>query len=110
VKNIYHLLKEDGYCLAFVPFLYTYHAPDSLQYQDYFRFTKDGLAYLFRDFSAVTLYPVRGRFSTICNLLPGWKGKIEHIFGQTINRILDSLLPQTHHIKQVSGYNIWAQK
>ena len=89
VNNMYKLLKNEGYCLAYTPFLYNYHAPGNLKYQDYFRYTKDGLAYLFRDFSDVTLYPVRARISTICNLLPGWKYRIEKIFGQRINKMLD---------------------
>src|SRR5262249_46728780 len=68
-KNLYKMLQPGGYCLAYVPFLYRYHAGKDLVYQDYFRYTRDGVAYLFREFSDVTLYPCRGRLSTMFNLI-----------------------------------------
>ena len=37
---------------------------EDLKFQDYFRFSKDALAYLFKDFSEVELYPIRGRVSS----------------------------------------------
>jgi SAM-dependent methyltransferase len=36
-RNLLEMLKPDGYCFAYVPFLYRYHAPPDLHYQDYFR-------------------------------------------------------------------------
>ncbi len=110
VTNLYQLLQPGGHLLGYVPFLYRYHAPATLKYQDYYRYTKDGLAYLLRDFSAVTLYPYRGRFSTICNLLPGWKSWVERIFGQRVNRLVDGALAFKGSPHQVSGYYFWAVK
>ncbi len=114
VKNLYSLLKPGGYCLAYVPFLYRYHAPHDLYYQDYFRYTRDGIAYLFRDFSEVTLYPCRGRYSTMFNLMDFWKYRVEKIFRQALNKTIDrigGLLPKSYPPElQASGYHIWTVK
>lgn len=114
VKNLYAILKNGGYCLAYVPFLYRYHAPENFAFQDYFRYTRDGVAYLFRDFSEVTVYPYRGPYSTILNLWAPWKYKIEKRFGQSLNKLVDKigswLLRSRNDDQQVSGYYIWAVK
>ena len=110
VSNIFKILKVGGYCLIYVPFLYRYHAPLDLKFQDYFRFTKDGIAYLFRNFSEITLYPVRGKFSTMLNLMACWKKKVEKLFGDKINIIIDAILGGKKETDQVSGYVVWLKK
>ena len=50
VSNLQRMLKKNGVIYGMVPYLYHYHAPKDLKFQDYFRFSKDALAYLFRDF------------------------------------------------------------
>lgn len=112
-RNLYDMLKPGGYCFAYVPFLYRYHAPADLNYQDYFRYTRDGVAYLFRDFSAVSLYPSRGSYSTMFNLVGFWKHRVERRFGQRINKGIDrlgNLIHKRSNELQASGYFIWAQK
>ena len=59
VKNLIKMLKQDGVIYGFVPFLHHYHAPNDLQFQDFFRFSKDSLAYLFKDFKDVELHKIR---------------------------------------------------
>lgn len=59
VREFHRILKKKGVLLLSVPFLYPYH-PDP---QDYYRYTKDGLAYLFRDFSHVEIVPYGSRFA-----------------------------------------------
>lgn len=114
VKNMHVALKPGGYCFAYVPFLYRYHSADGFDYQDYFRYTRDGTAYLFRDFTNVTLYPSRGRYSTMLNLFGSWKQHIEGRFGQSLNRGIDKLggliLGNRSAELQASGYHIWAVK
>jgi hypothetical protein len=92
-----------------VPYLYKYHAPNDLKYQDYFRFSRDALSYLFRDFSEIKLFPVRGRLSTPLNLLFGnrWKNYFEK-FG--INILLDKLTNINTNRIQCSGYNFIIKK
>ena len=41
VKNLRKMLKDDGILYGYVPYLYQYHAPKDLKFQDYFRFSKD---------------------------------------------------------------------
>ena len=41
VENLKGMLTEEGSIYGYVPFLYHYHAPESLKFQDYFRFSKD---------------------------------------------------------------------
>ena len=110
MKNIYTILKKNGVVFSFLPFLWRYHAPNDLSYQDFYRFSRDGIAYLFRDFDKVTLYPVRGRFSTILNLFGGWKVFVENRIGVKINQIIDRIFRNKSEIIQVSGYNVWAIK
>lgn len=108
--NLHSLLRDGGYALVYTPLFWRYHAPEDLKYQDFFRYTRDGLAWLFRDFSEVTLFPVRGRYSTILNLHPAWKYKVERRWGQTVNKVVDRLLGGTGERLQVSGYYTWARK
>src|SRR6056300_263193 len=50
IENLNKMLKNNGSIYGFVPYLYNYHAPQDLHFQDYFRFSKDSLSYLFKDF------------------------------------------------------------
>lgn len=81
IKEIYRLLKPGGFVLITVPQTMRVHtAPISLEEapvkniptsiasvwkEDYYRFTKYGLLYLFRDFTPISLQESRTTFSTI---------------------------------------------
>ena len=108
VNNIRSMLKKNGLLFGYVPFLYHYHAPKDLEFQDYYRFTKDALSYLLKDFSYVKLYPVRGRVSSSMHILMGsvWKRFFEK-FG--INKHIDKLSSSNKNITQCSGYNFIAK-
>lgn len=69
VQEAYRVLKPGGYCFIEVPFLLYYH-PMPGYYKDYFRFTRDGLEYLIRDFKEVEIETGRGALATVMNLLP----------------------------------------
>ena len=109
VKNLFKMLKPNGVVFGYVPYLYHYHAPKDLQFQDYFRFSKDALAYLFKDFSEIELFPVRGRFSTPFNLMFAgrWKKYIEKT---GINILLDKMTTDEKNVKQCSGFNFILKK
>ena len=64
VDNLRSMLKTGGTLFGYVPFLYHYHAPKNLEFQDYFRFSKDIISYLLKDFQSIKIYPVRGRMSS----------------------------------------------
>ncbi len=100
VREIHRVLKPGGSLFGYVPFLYGYHAqPD--HYEDYYRFTEEGVRYLLRDFASVETSPVRGNVMTLLNLLPGRLAKIQHCF-HWADRFFSG--------RQVSGFNFFAVK
>ena len=104
VANLRKMLKEKGVIYGYVPYLYYYHSPNNLKFQDYYRFSKDALAYLFRDFQNVELFPIRGRISTPLNILFAgrWKRYVEKT---SINILLDKFVGDEKNTKQCSGFN-----
>ena len=109
VRNIRMMLKDNGVLYGYVPYLFYYHAPTDLRYQDYFRFSKDALSYLFKDFQNLEIFPIRGRISTPLNILfqPRWK---RHIEKTGINILLDKFTSDTKNIEQCSGFNFIVKK
>ena len=110
VRNLHSLLRPGGHCFAHAPFFFRYHAPPDQSFHDFYRFTRDGLVWLFRDFEEVTLYPVRGPVSAKFNLYRWWKKRIERFCGQGPNRLLDLFASGRGRDLQVSGYYIWARR
>ena len=104
IDNLKKMLKDNGTIYGYVPYLFYYHAPKDLKFQDYFRFSKDALAYLFKDFKEIELYPVRGRISTPLNIMFAgrWKKYIEKT---NINIFLDKFVSNEKNLKQCSGFN-----
>ncbi|MDC3226113.1 class I SAM-dependent methyltransferase [Candidatus Pelagibacter sp.] len=109
VANLKRMLKNDGVIYGYVPYLFPYHAPNDLKFQDYLRFSKDALAYLFREFSEVELFPVRGRISTPMNILFGWKWK-KYVEKISFNMLLDKFASDEINTKQCSGFNFIVKK
>jgi hypothetical protein len=109
VNNLKEMLTNNGIIYGYAPYLYHYHAPKSLKFQDYFRFSKDALIYLFKDFSEITLFPIRGRVSTPLNMLFAgrWKKYIEKT---SINIFLDKFCSDEKNLKQCSGFNFIVKK
>ena len=109
VSNLRKMLKNNGIIYGMVPYLYHYHAPQDLKFQDYFRFSKDALAYLFKDFDNVELYPVRGRISSSLHMMFAgrWKNYMEKT---NINFFLDRFSSDDKNSKQCSGFNFIIKK
>jgi SAM-dependent methyltransferase len=109
VSNLRKMLKNNGIIYGMVPYLYHYHAPQDLKFQDYFRFSKDALAYLFKDFDNVELYPVRGRISSSLHMMFAgrWKNYMEKT---NINIFLDKFSSNEKNLKQCSGFNFIVKK
>jgi len=114
IQEIHKLLQTGGYLLLHLPFLFRYHAPHDLRFTDCYRFSRDGMAWLLRDFSEVTLYSIRGPYSSIFNLHKCWKKRVEAHFGMKPARWLDRLGTRFFNRPtselQVSGYYAWARK
>ncbi len=109
VSNLRKMLRNGGRIYGMVPYLYHYHAPQDLKFQDYFRFSKDALAYLFKDFSSIELFPVRGRISSSLHMMFAgrWKNYMEKT---NINIFLDKLSSNEKNHKQCSGFNFIVKK
>lgn len=110
VENFRKVLKPGGKLFLYVPWIWRYHAPRNLVFQDYQRLSRDGMAYLLRDFDEVTLYPLRGKYSAILNLLKFWKAHIERRFRGRINRLLDARTSDWRNTIQASGFFAEARK
>ncbi|MEM9761436.1 MAG: methyltransferase domain-containing protein [Pseudomonadota bacterium] len=104
VANFRRALKPGGQLFLYVPWIWRYHAPRSLVFQDYQRLSRDGMAYLLRDFEEVTLYPLRGKYSALANLLKWWKPMVERRFGGRVNRLLDARASDWRNTIQTSGF------
>ncbi len=109
VKNIKLMLKENGTLYGYVPYLFYYHAPRSLKFQDYFRFSKDALSYLFKDFKSLEIFPIRGKVSTPFNIMFEWRWK-KYIEKTGINILLDKFTSDTKNSEQCSGFNFIVKK
>ena len=104
VDNIKKMLKKNSILYGYVPYLYKYHAPENLKFQDYFRFSKDALAYLFKEFNEIEIFPIRGRISAPVNILI--PNKIKKIFEKlNLNILLDKISSDKINSIQCSGYN-----
>ncbi|MBU1255317.1 class I SAM-dependent methyltransferase [Patescibacteria group bacterium] len=101
INEMYRVLKKQGKCLVYVPFLYPYHGEKD-GYKDYYRYTKDGIEYLFRKFSSIEICPVRGNLETVINLTPLRSLNILN----SLIRILDRFFSG----QQSSGYNVFLIK
>jgi SAM-dependent methyltransferase len=104
VTNFRRALKPGGRLFLYVPWMWRYHAPRNLMFQDYQRLSRDGMAYLLRDFDDVTLYPLRGKYSAILNMLKFWKSRVERRFGGRINRLVDAGASDWRNTIQTSGF------
>jgi SAM-dependent methyltransferase len=67
VGEIHRMLRRGGVCVLSTRFIHPYH-PDP---KDYFRFSRDGLEHLFRDFSDVEIVPLGNRIQSAWLMIPG---------------------------------------
>jgi ubiquinone/menaquinone biosynthesis C-methylase UbiE len=104
VQEIFRVLKSDGYCLVYVPFLYYYHS-NVIHYKDYWRFTKDAIPLLFKDFSYVEIQGVRGAIACFARLTRWGRSRILMSIAMRLDIIFNSV--QTD---RVSGYYIFLKK
>ncbi len=104
VRELYRVLEPGGYLYVYVPFLFYYHAEQGY-YKDYWRFTKDAIELLFKDFSSVEICRARGPLETILHLTP-----LKKVPGAyTLVRVLERVFKKGKS-NQVSGHSIFAIK
>jgi SAM-dependent methyltransferase len=110
VANFRRTLKPGGHLFLYVPWMWRYHAPRTLVFQDYQRLSRDGLAYLLRDFEEVTLFPIRGKYTSILNMLKFWKRGVERRTGPWLGRLIDGRTSDFRNTVQASGYFVEARR
>jgi SAM-dependent methyltransferase len=77
VGEIRRLLRLGGVCVLSTRFIHPYH-PDP---KDYFRFSRDGLEHLFRDFTSVEIIPLGNRLQSAWLMLPQRPRPLAALFG-----------------------------
>lgn len=68
-NNLCDFLKPQSKIIGSVPFLFPYHCPKNLEYQDYFRFTRESLIALFPNAKNISVYSHRGRVGAGLNII-----------------------------------------
>jgi SAM-dependent methyltransferase len=110
VENLNIALRPGGKLFLYIPWMWRYHANRPLEFQDYQRFSRDGIAYLLRDFEDVTLYPLRGKWAARMNFFRFWKRRVEKRIGGRLNRLLDARVDDWQNTVQASGYFVSARR
>ena len=108
VENFRRALKPGGQLFLYIPWMWRYHGPKGLLFQDYQRLSRDGIAYLLRDCEEVTLFPLRGKWAARANFFKFWKRGVERRFGGRFNRLLDARVTDWRNTVQASGYFVTA--
>jgi len=90
IQEMFRILKKGGKLFCTLPFIYPYHG--SGQDKDYWRFSRDGIDYLFSQFGTVQVTPSGGYFYILQSFLP-----------IVINRILFNyfLIPFINYLDKV---------
>lgn len=102
IREMHRLLKPGGVCLLSTRFIYEYHADPN----DYFRFTQDGLAHLFRDFSRVDIYPHGNRWQALWQLFSGSKRTLGLL--SWLNPLVARI--RQKHTRCPLGFVVWAER
>ena len=104
VREIYRVLKPNGYAFLYVPFLYYYHAEKSY-YKDFWRFTKDAVDYMCGSFAKIERMPARGALEAWLKISPLGRSALVCKAAHMLDLLTGKMTSN-----QVSGYNIFLQK
>ncbi len=102
--EMFRVLQSGGMCIIYVPFLYYFHAEKGY-YGDYWRFTKEGLALMFKNFSSVEIQAVRGAIGTLIRLTPLGRYRWVEQFAYYLDLLFHKISSN-----QVSGYSVFLIK
>lgn len=103
-EELFRVLKPGGYCYISIPFLHCYHAKKGY-YNDYWRFTKDAVILLFRNFSLMEIQETRGALESWFMITPLGRIKLLLRFAE----LLDLIFKKSKS-NQISGFNVFLIK
>jgi SAM-dependent methyltransferase len=103
VDEMRRLLRPGGVCVLSTRFLYPYHPTP----RDYFRFTADGLAELFREWSEAEVLHLGSRLESVWMLVPR-RGKLWGWFIGLFDPLVSSV--RVRSTKAATGYLVRATK
>lgn len=105
--EIYRILRPGGRLFSYVPFLHPYHTAPG--YRDYYRFSADGIKYLFHLFTVVEMCAVQAPLSSILELIPEFNFMRRFIYTPLLP--FDKILIWKGWMsKTTSGYYVYAEK
>lgn len=70
VREIHRVLQHEGLVFCSVPFVFPYHGRQDRKLKDLWRFTRDGIRTIFRDFAEVKIVPLGGPAAVLRVLAP----------------------------------------
>jgi ubiquinone/menaquinone biosynthesis C-methylase UbiE len=88
VREIHRVLKSGGLGFFYIPFLYPYHGGS--QIKDCYRFTKDGLLYMFKDFEYMKVQPQDGYLGVTLRFLSGFSRISKRVY--LIEKFLEKII------------------
>jgi SAM-dependent methyltransferase len=111
VREIHRVLNREGKAFVYIPFLYPYHGTPDVP--DCYRFTKDALMYMFREFREMKVQPLDGYIGTTVRFLMGF-GKLSKRLLR-IEKFLERIIKmvrgrKTDWMKNASGFNLLVKK
>ncbi|MCA9408815.1 MAG: class I SAM-dependent methyltransferase [Candidatus Omnitrophica bacterium] len=106
VEELHRILKPGGKLFVYLSWIYRYSGATDGTFHDYYRFSKDGARYLFRNFNNIEISPIRGRKAAILNLTKTFRkrGAFQKIFRNIINKFDD------YSELNPSGFNVFLIK
>lgn len=107
VSEIRRVLKRGGKCFINGPFLYPYHGNET--HKDYYRYTQDGIKYLFRDFKTIEVCSAGGYGKILRSFLP-YPDKFPISILSYLTRFLDKISEKHQSKRQVAGYYVFLIK
>lgn len=116
-SEIYRILRPGGVAYVYAPFLYPYHAENSDDEvhdggYDCYRFTIDGLRYLFRPFASMKVSPVEYGlvlwWRQIVRHHPKMHWSYRHV--HRLQKYFEKRRGRPLGVYQSSGYDVWLEK
>jgi SAM-dependent methyltransferase len=115
-KEIYRILKPGGVAFLYVPFLYPYHGqsnPVSVEhvgFEDCYRYTIDGIRYLFRDFSKMRLSPVEYGLLAWWRMIVRYRLTGSYPWVLRLQRLIEWRAGRPIGVSQATGFDFWVEK